>query len=104
MLSLGVLASKERDWPEAKMWYEKSAASGNVAALVNLGDIYKNGYGIEVDYAKAKQLYIQAAGLGSTLAMLRLASLYENGLGVPQDQQIADYWLTKARNENAQSR
>ena len=62
--------------------YEKNARSGDVDALLALGDIYQSGVGIPRDYAKSVDYLIQAIEKNSPAAMLTLANLLESGLVV----------------------
>jgi TPR repeat protein len=43
------------DYAEAKRWYEKAVAAGNSQAMTNIGDFYRNGYGVTQDLAEAKR-------------------------------------------------
>ena len=42
---LSVLCAKGEKWTEATEWYEKAPLADISPTMINLGDIYKNGYG-----------------------------------------------------------
>jgi hypothetical protein len=59
MANLGNLYSNgygvPKDYAQARIWYEKAAAGGRTAAMINLGNLYFNGgYGVSKDYAQAR--------------------------------------------------
>lgn len=49
------------------------------AALNTLGNLYKNGQGVEQSFEKAIEYYEKAADLGCTNALINLGDLFENG-------------------------
>ena len=85
---LGEMAEKglgaDRDYAEAKRWYELAAAQGNSAAQFNLGKLYESGLGVPVDREKALDWYRQASGLPelNTSPNLEPASLEADDGGV----------------------
>ena len=80
--------------------YEKNAQSGDIDALLALGDIYQSGVGIPQDYAKSVNYLIQAIEKNSPVAMLTLADLLESGLVVNRVVYQRER-LEKERNANA---
>ncbi len=88
------------DTSKAIYWYKKSANKNNFRAMINLGDIYKNGIGIEKDHIKALEFYKKAADLNSTIAMRKIAAMYQVGEGVFKDSIAAYKWYRKAADEN----
>ena len=54
-----------QDYAEAKRWYEKAAAAGDLVAM-NIGMFYRNGNGVTQDYAEAKRWYEKAATAGNS--------------------------------------
>ncbi|MDQ0456910.1 peptidoglycan-binding protein [Rhizobium paknamense] len=62
-----------------------AAASGQPAALYELGARYQEGRGVTADFTKAAIWYQRAADQGLAPAQYRLAGLYEKGTGVPRD-------------------
>lgn len=63
-----------------------------------LGDMYRNGEGIEKpDYRTAVEWYEKAAEKGNASAMAELGSIYYQGLGlVKPDYRAAFQWYKKA--------
>jgi hypothetical protein len=80
----------KRDYAQARSWFEKAAAQGDVIAQINLGMLYEKGWGVERDYARAKALYEQAAATAPIESVAKayytLGTIYEQGrLGIPRD-------------------
>ncbi|CAO3592010.1 unnamed protein product [Absidia cylindrospora] len=66
-----------------------------------LGDIYRQGWGVERDYHKAFQFYQTAASHGDPYpyAQHMLGEMFLNGEGVPQDLAVAKEWYVMASNQ-----
>ena len=64
-----------RDVNQARQWFEKAAALGNPASMMQMGDLYANGRGVPKDVAKARQWYGKAAALHFQGAQQRIESL-----------------------------
>ncbi|GAN02449.1 hypothetical protein MAM1_0022d01892 [Mucor ambiguus] len=58
----------ERDYNEAKQYYEAAASFGHREARYALGQMYEQGHGVDVDHACAKRYYHQALDVGYTKA------------------------------------
>ena len=58
----------ERDYGQARIWYEKAATQGNSDAQYQLGMLYDEGRGVPKDHAQALSWYEKAAGQGHSLA------------------------------------
>ncbi|KAF8929507.1 hypothetical protein BGZ47_001014 [Haplosporangium gracile] len=84
-----------QDWMET----ERNARLGDKAAQVALGEIYKNGQGIEQDYAAAMTWYLNAAVQGDANAQCNVAYFFEDGLGTPQNYTQAKEWYQKAADQ-----
>jgi len=91
------------DYPEAVRWYRVAATHGNAAAMLSLGNMYRDGRGVEKDGAEAVHLYERAAeGVADPeapavgMAALNLALAYEKGDIVPRDDAAAVEWLQKS--------
>lgn len=94
---LGILAEHiEGDYGEAAQWYAKAVALSYPASLVNLGNLYRDGRGVDQDLGVAAQLYQQAVELDYLVAGVALGELYLEGQGVPQDFDKALLLLNKA--------
>jgi TPR repeat protein len=85
-----------KDYTQARQWYEKAAAAGNVPAMNSLGWIYDNGFGVPQNYGQARNWFEKAAAGGDTHAMVNLADLYRDGHGVVKDIGAARQWYQKA--------
>jgi len=61
-----------QDYGKAHKRFEKAAADGNTAAMINLGRLYEQGLGVAQDYGKALEWFQKAGGVGNTGATLNL--------------------------------
>ena len=100
-LYAGHFGSDKRDEGKAIEWYTAAMESDppDPYGVVQLGQMYYYGYGVEKDYEKAFELYSRSVELYSELspndpsasmALELLADLYRNGQGVAQDTAKAD--------------
>ncbi|KAG0267981.1 hypothetical protein BGZ96_006830, partial [Linnemannia gamsii] len=81
-----------------------SAALGDKDAQVALGDMYKDGTGVEQDYQAAMKWFLRAADQGDPVGQRKVGVLYEYGYGVTQDYSTAMNWYLKSANQgNAQA-
>ena len=76
--------------------YEEAAQAGSSLALIGLGDLYLNGYSVEMDQVKALELYQSALDQGCTEAGVGLGNMYQNGYGTEADGSKALELYTKA--------
>jgi TPR repeat protein len=76
--------------------FQQSADLGNSSAMVFLGWMYLNGYGVTQDYNEAVYWYRKAVEAGDIGGMASLGYMYLNGYGVTQDYNEAVYWYRKA--------
>ena len=83
----------DRCFPEAFDWFSLSAEQGNRNAMLYLGEMYRNGYGIQRDYQKACKWYRAAAKEGHGHARMNLGRMYMEGKGVKADREKAEYWM-----------
>lgn len=86
----------ERDYAQARSWYEKAAAQGDAEAAHNLGVMYHQGHGVAVDDKQAVDWFREAAKLGEPAAQNNLAVMYAEGMGVEQDLAQAVAWMARA--------
>jgi TPR repeat protein len=77
---------EKRDHYQATEWFAKSAESGFVPAMVELGDALRVGSGIRSNPRRAVEWYQRAAEAGSTRAKLQLGLIYFAGRRDPEDQ------------------
>jgi TPR repeat protein len=84
--ALGQLNSHSRygapDYDAAVRHYKHAAAMGHTGAMLGLGFLYDNGWGVPRDGEQAQELYIVAAGHDNVMAKNNLAYLWarQNGL------------------------
>jgi TPR repeat protein len=95
-LEAGVDAVARRDFAAAFKAFKPLAAEGDVAAQVNLGNLYMKGFGVKQNYGEAARWYRNAAEKDEPMAQSKLGILYYYGLGVPQDYAEAGRWFIKA--------
>lgn len=79
--------------------YRSLADQGNVAALTQLGILYRSGRGVPRDYQEALTMLRRAASLGSAGAQYQVGDMYLRGLGVEQDLLEAARWYTRAAEQ-----
>lgn len=92
----GVDAVVRRDFDTALRVFKPLAEQGNVAAQVNLGNLYMKGWGVEQNYHLAQHWYLKAANQGERMAQTKLGILYYYGLGIDKDLAEAMRWFQKA--------
>lgn len=74
----------------------EAAASGNAAAMFEIGSRYGDGRNGEQNLGEAFKWYKMAAEAGFAPAQYRLGSLYEKGIGVERDIPQAKTWYQMA--------
>lgn len=72
------------------------AEAGDVAAMRNVGHLYRMGRGTVPDPQQAARWYRRAAERGFDRAMVNLAALYLAGQGISQSDREAAIWLARA--------
>lgn len=77
------------DYSEALKYYKKAAEMGDKYALCCIGDMHRDGEGINEDYDVARGFYEEAAKQGDAHGFGRLGDLYESGIGVKIDYKKA---------------
>jgi tRNA A-37 threonylcarbamoyl transferase component Bud32 len=89
---------RDKKFDEAVPLLTKAAASGDVRAMLALGDLY----GEKGDKQREIYWYQKAAEKGDVLGMLNLAGCYEfGGSGVPPNEVMAAKWFQKAAARNS---
>ena len=78
----------------------KAAAAENPDAMMELGQRYLTGVGVDQNYAKAADLLRQSADKGNSAAMVLYGQMYFYGLGTPVDYAQAKAWYEKAAAQN----
>jgi TPR repeat protein len=70
-----------------------------IEAQHNLGNMYRNGEGVQQDFKQAVAWYRKAAEQGTAEAQHALGSMYYKGKGVQQDFKQAAAWYRKAAEQ-----
>ena len=92
--------SAEEDIKRIRPWVEK----GKAWAQCMLGQMYRNGDGVDQSYQQARELYKMAAHQGFASAQYTLGVMYEHGHGVDQNyERAAEYYKAAARQGMAQA-
>ena len=85
--------------PEQLEQLKQSADSGNVDAIITLGNLYYRGNyksGVSRDFSRALSLFQQAAEAGRQEVYMNIASIYEKGAAGEKDLGQAYEWYKKA--------
>ena len=113
---LGLISYNAKDYTQAKLWWEQSAAQGYAPAMSNIGNLYTAGEGVTQDFTEAKgveksekqaiewaEKSCALETLGSDQACTLIGNSYFEGeLGLPKDNQKAfEYSMKAAINGNA---
>ncbi|KAK3847198.1 MAG: hypothetical protein J3R72DRAFT_187593 [Linnemannia gamsii] len=75
------------------------ASQGDSDAQVLVGDLYKDGQGVQRNYLTALDWYLKAARQGHAVAQCKIGVLYDQGFGVTQDYTAAMDWYLKAAQQ-----
>jgi TPR repeat protein len=95
----GGILTPQVDSSNAVAELTRKSATGDVAAMNELGSRYQTGDGVTKDFGKAFSLYSKAAAKGSATAADNLGFLYDRGLGIRQDRKLANEWYRKAAEQ-----
>jgi TPR repeat protein len=74
------------DFEQALIWYRRAVALGDRYAQKHLGDMYKNGRGVEQSDSEAVRLYRQSAEQGYRGGETALGLMLLAGRGAPMDR------------------
>ena len=86
--------TSEENIEQIRRWVEK----GKAWAQSSLGDMYRDGDGVDQSYQRAKEMFELAASQGCADAQFSLGLMYDNGEGVDQnDEKAAEYYEAAAR-------
>jgi len=97
----GVRAYETGDYKAAYDAWLPLANRGDVAAMRNIGHLYRWGQGVEKDIAQAIHWYRMAAEKGFSRAQANLAAIYLQGdEGTPVDYDEAHKWFAAAAVQN----
>jgi hypothetical protein len=95
----GTRAYEAGDYVTALKEWKPLAEAGDVAAMRNLGQMYRLGQGVERDAVEAARWYRKAADIGFDRAQANLAAMYLSGEGVDRDPARAAYWFELAARQ-----
>lgn len=95
-VALGLFYGANAQYDAAIAWYRQAAAQGDPAAQRLMGDVYRDGVGVECDPAEAHKWYVKAAEQDDSWAQMNLGMMYIQGEGVNRDPNMAVRWWTKA--------
>jgi len=95
MLLLEV-ASDRGNSLDAVRWLQSAAENDNPGAMVELGKLYRSGFGVLQDYDQAARWIRTAALRGDAEGMLELGRLYRDGIGFRRDPVRAYVWFNRA--------
>ena len=88
---LGAIYMKLGEYDEAYEYYNTAAEVGNVAAMIQLGNMFRDGDGVPQDYAEAFTWYVMASDEDDDepVSLFELGKMYRDGLGTEQDYDMA---------------
>ncbi len=91
----------EADFEKTRFWWAKSAAAGDVEAMLALGQLYDGNFGFpeKRDPKAALGQFLKAAGLGNAAAMVAAGSRLLNGAEEIRDEKAGREWLDKGLKE-----
>lgn len=93
---LGILAEHvDLDYAAAAKWYGKAASLGYAASQVNMGQLFREGRGVEKAPYKAVELFSAARDQGYDPAFVALGEMYLEGAGVQRNPTLAVELLTE---------
>lgn len=98
----GVAAYDAGDYAAAADYWHPLAARYDLAAMRNMGNLYRRGLGVEKDAQKALAYYEAAAKRGFAPAQYAAALMHVSNDGVPYDGEKAIMWLTRAAKNGFQ--
>ncbi len=84
-----------KEYDKAVIHYKRASELGSAASFNNLGDMYKNGKGVEKDFHSAIECFTKASELKNSYAFNNLGNMYRKGDGVAQDYNKAIEYYKK---------
>ncbi|THB69769.1 MAG: sel1 repeat family protein [Desulfovibrio sp.] len=88
-----VAAAEQGDFATAVALYTEEAEQGNADAMIVLGAMYLEGFGVEANATTGGEWLLLAAEQGHYLAQYNVGYLYLMGLGFEQDLDEAFNWF-----------
>jgi TPR repeat protein len=100
----GLKAYNSAAYDTAISVWKGPAEAGDAGCQFGMGQLYSNGFGVDMDDAQALSWYGLAAAQGHAQAQYRLAIMHQNGWGVPQsDEEARNWYLMAAEQGHVQS-
>jgi TPR repeat protein len=93
---LGAHYRRQKQYDQARKYFEDAASAGYALSLSNLGVLYIRGEGVTPSPEIAANLFKQGAEKGDPQGMFFFASCLESGTGVTRDRQAAREWYIKS--------
>ena len=90
--NLGEIYQKEKNYIEAREWYEHAAKQNHPEGITNLAILYDLGLGVMQNKHKAYELYLQSANLGNAQAMYKVGRSISSGQVVTKDEFQGCVW------------
>ncbi len=84
---------------EAREIYRMGAEKGFPIAMRSLGDVYRDGRGVEKNLNEARYWYVLGAAKNNVFAEFNLGLIFLQGLGVPENKEKAVFWFWRAARQ-----
>jgi hypothetical protein len=97
--TMGILKYVSRDYAAAYDEFKPLADQGDRSAQYYMGQMYRNGQGVEQNFKEAFKWYRLAAEQGEVRSQHIVAQLYHRGVGVIQNHREAVKWYELAANQ-----
>ena len=98
LYSLGARGLR-KDVGAARKYLTDAANAGDATAMASLGNMYANGFGVDVDNATALHWFRKAAKKGNAMGRYGLGYMTLAGHGVAQDHALAVQYLNQAAEQ-----
>ncbi|MFQ5533497.1 MAG: SPOR domain-containing protein [Sphingomonadales bacterium] len=103
-MSKALGAYERGDYPAAAREWLSHAAQGNAEALFNLGQLYRQGLGVERDAGRAEKYYLRAARRGHVRAQSNLGTMLFFKNPAPDYENALTWWRVAAKAREPQAR
>jgi len=91
----GKVAYDTRQWREAIANLRPAAERGDARAMILLGNMYAQGFGVDRDDVEAFLLFRRAAEKDNVEGIRAVATFYQGGRGVSQNTRLAIEWFER---------
>lgn len=98
----GKHAYDTKNWTQAILNLRPLAESKDPRAMVLLGNMYAQGYGVSADPVEAFNLYLSAARLGNVDGAISVATMYQKGTGTTVNTFLSIAWFERAAKMGSQ--